>query len=52
MASLALTSHQLAEVQLIAQPLPPDLRGRYLQLVAAALSGHDFGDGDVHRAVV
>jgi hypothetical protein len=35
-----------------AQPIPPDLRGEYLQRVAGLLRGREFGDGDVFRACV
>jgi hypothetical protein len=50
MTPLALTQPQLAQVMRIAQPIPPDLRDEYLVRVAQALSGRDFGDGDVYRA--
>jgi hypothetical protein len=35
---------------LTARPIPPDLRGRYLELVAQALAGRDVGDGECFRA--
>ena len=50
MMPLALTQTQVDQVMRTAQPIPPDLRDQFLVLVAQALSGHDFGDGDVYRA--
>jgi hypothetical protein len=49
-APIALGDDQLAQIMAAAQPIPPCLRGEYLALVARALSGRTFGDGDVHRA--
>jgi hypothetical protein len=49
-APLALTQAQLDQVMLTARPIPPDLRERYLELVAQALAGRDVGDGEVYRA--
>jgi hypothetical protein len=37
------------EVLLMARPIPVELRDQFLQLVAQALSGREFGDGDLHR---
>jgi hypothetical protein len=50
MMPLALTQSQLDQVMQIAQPIPPDVREDYLLLVAQALAGRKFGDGDVYRA--
>ena len=47
---LQLTTAQLDQVMVVAQPVPLWLRGEYLTLVAAALTGRTFDDGDVHRA--
>jgi hypothetical protein len=47
---LALTQAQLDQVMRTAGPIPPDLRERYLELIAQSLSGRSFGDGDVYRA--
>ena len=35
----------------VARSIPHGLRSDYLQRVAELLTGRDFGDGDVHRAV-
>jgi hypothetical protein len=35
---------------LTARPIPPDLRRRYLELVAQALAGREIGDGECFRA--
>jgi hypothetical protein len=50
MPPLALTDSQLAQVMLTAGPIPPRLHDEYLVLVAAALAGRKFDDGDVYRA--
>jgi len=47
---LALTDSQLAQVMYTAKAIPRDRRDEYLQRVAEALQGRDFGDGDVFRA--
>ena len=47
---LQLTTAQLSQVMGVAQPIPPDLRGEYLSLVATSLAGRKFDDGDVYRA--
>jgi hypothetical protein len=47
---LKLTQEQLEQVMRIAGPIPPDLRGGYLQRVADILRGTEFGDGEVYRA--
>jgi len=47
---LQLTTAQLDQVMVVAQPVPAELRGEYLTLVAASLAGRKFDDGDVHRA--
>jgi hypothetical protein len=52
MAPLAFTDAQMREIETAARPLPPSQRGAYLERIAVLLAGRDFGDGDVHRAVV
>jgi hypothetical protein len=47
---LALTQQQLSLVFEIAGPIPRYLRDEYLRMVAQALSGREFGDGDVFCA--
>jgi hypothetical protein len=47
---LRLTDAQLAALRETATPIPRALRPTFLQQVASALSGRDFGDGDVNRA--
>ena len=49
---LALTTEQLDQITTAAQHVPRHLRSDYLRLIAEALAGRDFGDGDVHRAIV
>jgi hypothetical protein len=49
---LAFTAEQIDEIKAAARHVPHHLRGDYLEAVAAALTGRDFGDGDVHRAIV
>jgi len=51
-APLALTSAQLAEIMMRAKTLRRYLRGRYLEIVAAELSGKEIGDGTVSRATI
>jgi len=50
---IALSDHQLREIQTIALSVPYDLRGLYLQEVATMLRElsqmADLGDGSVHR---
>ncbi len=36
---------QTVKAKLCASPIPPDLRGEYLQRVAGLLRGREFGDG-------
>src|SRR5262249_51471655 len=50
MIPLRLTDEQLAQVMRTAAPIPPDLRGEFLQRVADQLRGSEFGDGEVYRA--
>jgi len=47
---LALTQAQLDQVMRTAGPIPPYLRGDYLELVARALAGCEIDDGAVYRA--
>ncbi len=47
---LALTQAQLDQVMTIAGPIPPDLRGQFLVLVAESLAGCAIDDGSVYRA--
>jgi hypothetical protein len=50
MTPLRLTGNQLREVQAAAQTVPWELRGLYLERLAAELRGHqELGDGLVHR---
>jgi hypothetical protein len=49
---IAFTDAQMREIATAALPLPPVSRAVYLERIAALLAGRDFGDGDVHRAVV
>jgi len=50
MTPLRLTGPQLREVHQAAQTVPWELRGLYLERVAAELRGHqELGDGLVHR---
>jgi len=44
-----LSDRQLYEVQQAALSVPYDLRGVFLERVAAELRGRDLGDGLVHR---
>jgi hypothetical protein len=50
MTPLRLTDEQLNQVMATAAPIPPDLRGEFLQRVADQLRGSEFGDGEVYRA--
>jgi hypothetical protein len=50
MMPLALTQTQLDQVMGIAQHIPPDLRGAYLELVASHLAGVEVDNGSVYRA--
>ena len=52
MAPIAFTAEQLDQITAAAQHVPRHLRDAYLRLIAEALAGRDFGDGDVHRAIV
>jgi hypothetical protein len=52
MRPIAFTDQHMQQIAMAARPLPPNLRGGYLERVAALLAGRDFGDGDVHRAVM
>jgi hypothetical protein len=47
---LRLTTEQLDQIMRTAAPILPELRDEYLRMVAQALSGREFGDGDVYRA--
>jgi hypothetical protein len=48
---LRLTESQMFEVMTAANQIPQEVRGIYLQQVAAELQAKkDFGDADVHRA--
>jgi hypothetical protein len=47
---LKLTETQLEQVMRTAGPIPRELRDEYLRMIAQALSGRAFGDGDVYRA--
>ena len=49
---LALSQDQLRQVTETAHAVPYTLRAEYLQRVSELLAGRDFGDGDVHRAVI
>jgi hypothetical protein len=49
---IAFTEAQMREIKTAASPLPSSQRAAYLERIAALLAGRDFGDGDVHRAVV
>jgi hypothetical protein len=46
---LALNDRQLAEIRAVAIPLPPHLRGRYLQRVADLLPSNPGDDVNVWR---
>src|SRR5262245_8605537 len=50
MTPLRLTDEQLNQVMRTAAPIPPHLRGDFLQRVAEQLRGSEFGDGEVYRA--
>lgn len=52
MPPLALTDSQLDAVYRAAGPIPPDVRGAFLEEVAQRLAGHEIGDGAVYRAVM
>jgi hypothetical protein len=47
MMPLRLTQAQLETLTRLAQPIPYELRGEYLKLIAEAVSG-DVGDGEFH----
>ena len=51
-AAIAFTAEQMDEIVTAARHVPRHLRSDYLRMVADALAGRDFGDGDVHRAIV
>jgi len=44
------TQSQMLDVMTAANQIPQELRGIFLQRVAAELAGRDYGDADVHRA--
>jgi hypothetical protein len=48
---IRLTDVQLDVVMAAAAPLPVDRRDAFLQEVAAALEGHEIGDGILHRVI-
>jgi hypothetical protein len=51
MKPLALTDDQLTAIYQAAGPIPPDLRGAFLESVASKLAGEAVvGDGSVARA--
>jgi hypothetical protein len=57
MTTIALTDNQLRQVMEIAEAIAPQLRGDYLEHIAADLRhrcDHDgsVGDGDVYRAAL
>jgi hypothetical protein len=52
MPPLALTDSQLDAVYRAAGPIPPDVRGAFLEEVAQRLAGHEIGDGAVYRVVM
>jgi hypothetical protein len=47
---LRLSENQMSEVMTVASQIEHELRGIFLEQVAAELAGKDFGDADVHRA--
>ena len=47
---LALSQQQLEQVMRTTGPIPPYLRGAYLEHVARALAGHEIDDGAVYCA--
>ena len=49
MTPIRLTDEQMHEVRQAALMVPIDLRGAFLERVAAALAGQQLGDGLVHR---
>jgi len=49
MSPIALTDAQMREIQQAGQLVPYDLRGAFLEQVAAELRGKALGDGIVHR---
>jgi hypothetical protein len=52
-AGIALVLPRMVDqITTAARHVPHHLRGDYVRLVADALTGRDFGDGDVHRAIV
>jgi hypothetical protein len=48
---IRLTDSQLDVVLAAARPLAVDKRDTFLQEVAAALEGHEIGDGILHRVI-
>ena len=49
MTPLRLSGPQMREIHQAAQTVPWELRGVFLERVAAELRGKDLGDGLVHR---
>jgi len=49
MSPLALDDGELAIVERFAQPLPPQVRGTFLERVCALLAGEVIGPGILHR---
>jgi hypothetical protein len=49
MPPLALDDAELAIIERFATPLPPQIRGTFLERVAALLAGEVIGEGILHR---
>jgi hypothetical protein len=52
MPPLALTDSELDAVYRAAGPIPPAVRGAFLEEVAQRLAGRELGDGVVYRVVM
>jgi hypothetical protein len=50
MTPLALDDAELAIIERFAAPLPPQIRGTFLERVCALVAGEVIGPGSLHRA--